>query len=62
MNGPVFATGLKFKIGKYNFRIWKTGWEFGDSKEGRMFFFWWHPIHKRRREFLKTKKSEQPHD
>lgn len=42
MTGYV-AKGLKFKIGKYNVRIWKYGWEYSDGMRGRCFFFWWAP-------------------
>lgn len=35
------ATGLKFRIGKWRFRFWKYGWEYGDNLGGRMFFWPW---------------------
>lgn len=41
MNQAVYAKGIKFKIGKYKVRIWKTGWEYSDGCYGRVFFFWW---------------------
>lgn len=43
MDGPYKANGLKFSIGKYRIRVWKTGWEYDDGMTGRCFFFWWHP-------------------
>ena len=41
-NGYV-AKGLKFKLGKYDVRIWKYGLEYGDGMRGRVYFFWWAP-------------------
>jgi len=36
--------GLKLKIGRYNFRIWKFGFEVDNGKNGRTYFFPWAPI------------------
>ena len=41
---PAQANGIKFKIGKYRVRIWKTGWEYSDGMIGRVFFFPWSKI------------------
>lgn len=43
-DGAAMAKGLKFRIGKRKFRIWRNGMEIGNDSGGRVYFFWWHPI------------------
>lgn len=41
MNQGKSMTGWKIKIGKYKFRIWSNGFEYGDHLGGRVYFFPW---------------------
>lgn len=57
--------GFVLRFGKWHFRVWKTGYEWGNETEGSVRFFPWHPhvreqkrILKERDKFLKGFKSE----
>ena len=41
------VTGLKFKIGKYKFRFWKSGFEYGTNSGGRVIFYPWVKVGKK---------------
>lgn len=43
------AIGIKFKIGKRNIRIWRSGIEIGAGSGGYYYFFPWHRLSKWRR-------------
>lgn len=34
-------SGFRIKFGRYHFRIWKSGFEYGNELGGRVFFFPW---------------------
>lgn len=38
---PVQAKGFKLRIGKYHFRFWSGGFEYGDHCGGRIILFPW---------------------
>lgn len=37
------AKGLKLRIGRWRFRLWKYGFEWGNNLGGRVVFFPWAP-------------------
>ncbi len=41
MNHAMIARGLKFRLGRYHFRLWWRGFEYGDNLGGRVRFFPW---------------------
>lgn len=46
---PAKSNGFKLEIGKYKFRLWNWGFEFGNNFGGRVFFFPWTPYERQRR-------------
>jgi len=42
------ARGLKLTVGRWRFRLWLNGFEWGNRFGGRVYFFPWHPYWRRR--------------
>lgn len=47
-DGPFEAKGYHLYIGKYHLRLWWTLFDISDGCNGRVHFFWWHPMRLRK--------------